>query len=239
MFLYVTGSDLMRRFRSDVYDPLEGFDATEPDSENLWKNADVYGYMTEAADLVARRTKQLVKAFAVPYLAGQAVVRLPASVLDILPGTISLSTGGTSLFSGNVNDAPYGVSDDYGQRTVFAPIALNVVGTPSRIIRDYAPRGSIRFVPVPQVADTLLFTAIVTISYPFTDGTEPLPFTEMPDISIMLDYMKHLAYLKQDADVLDERKSNYYLGLAESKLVDRELELRRIRHPVSIVRGSF
>ena len=239
MFLYATASELARQFRSDVYDPLEGFNASEPDSENLWKNSDVYFYMTEAADAVARRTKQLTKHFSIAYAAGQAVVRISSSVLDIFNSSVSLTNGMTRLFSANINGDPYGVSDDYGNRTMFAPLALDVTGTPSRFIRDYEVKGNLRLLPIPEVADTLNFAATVTIAAPFLDGSEPMPFTEMPDISLMLKYMKGMAYLKQDADTLDERRSQYWFAEYERAVLERELEIRRIRHPVSIVRSCW
>lgn len=218
-----TTDDLNLRFRSDVTDPLEGVSTADPDSENLWTNWEVYEYMTDAADAVARGTKGLYKIINLAVIAGINKVSLPLYVLDIR--TARLLTAGRQLFPLNQNQAMRGISWDYGLQLQNG--TLSAKGTPRNFVRD-RERKALFLTPQPTVADTLELQCSVTISVPLMCGM-PLPFTELPDVTLMLNYMKFLAYAKQDADVIDLKRSGSFKALFDDAIIDRELDIRQQR----------
>ena len=204
-----TTDDMLDTFRREVADPLEGVDASAPDSENLWKNAEILGYMTEAADAVARDTKSLYRTLVIPIDAGEATAPIPRAVLDIKLAT--LSDGREVAPSNQHEQAP----------------RFTGRGRPQTFTRE-RERGVLTLAPAPLVADTLTLECSVTLSTPLLCGM-PLPFREWPDQRLMLHFMKYLAYAKHDADTLDLTRSEAFLQLYQAGVRDREVEVRRER----------
>lgn len=219
----LTTDDLIQRFRSDVFDPLEGVDANTPDSENLWKNWEIYEYMSEAADAVARGTLGLYKTLVLPIVVAQNIVPLPLYVLQIRGAW--LTTAARSLDPMNALEAGRYIRDDYGLQVTGG--YRTMTGRPRMFIRDRV-RKALVLVPIPAEADTLELQCSVTLSTPLLPGM-PLPFMELPDQRLMLLYMKYLAYAKQDADTADLARSNTFEQQFNHDVEEREVELRKQR----------
>ncbi len=226
-----TTDELNARFRLDVADPLEGVDDDHPDSECLWSNDEIYAYMTEAADAVARDTKGLYKLYELAVTAGESKVVLPRPLLELR--LARLVNQNRIVFDANQNEIAYGTYVcDYGHW--FTSAAFNVNGVPGAFARDRIKKVLV-FDRIPTKNDTLECQAIVTIATPLLCGM-PLPFLERPDIRLMLLYMKHLAYAKQDADTLDLSRSDNFLERYKSEASEREVVLRRQRRKPSVIR---
>lgn len=233
MILPKTTDDLLKRFRSDVADPLEGVDDQDPDSENLWKTWELLEYMTEAADAVARKTNSIYKTFDLAVTANSNEIALPATILDIrLARLLTQNVVLDDLAQNRMRD---GGCWDYG--TFLQNGTFTAKGRPRNYVRDRERRVLV-LVPIPTLDDTLELQCTVTISTDLLCGM-PLPFRELPDVTLMLHYMKYLAYAKQDADTLDMSRSNEFLQLFTSGSVDREVDLRQQRRTPSTVRMEW
>jgi hypothetical protein len=226
-----TTDELNARFRLDVADPLEGVDDTEADSESLWKEHEIYDYMTEAADAVARDTRGLYKLLELPVSAGESKVVLPRSVLELR--LARLVGQNRIVFDANQNDIAYGARVcDYGE---WLPLSgFNATGTPRMYARDRVKKALV-LSPVPTQDDTLECQCVVTLATPLLCGM-PLPFLERPDIRLMLHFMKYLAYAKQDADTLDLARSESFKSRYDAEATEREVTLRRQRRMPSPIR---
>ena len=229
-----TTDELAVLFRQDVDDPLEGVDAAHPDSENLWSNANIYRYMTEACDATARKTKVLNKVATWAFAAGDEVVPLPRHVLHVQ--SVRLASNNRELSPRNINEMPdIGLVRDYGlQPSGFSPV-FNASGNPRVFIRDYDNR-ALRLVPTPAAADSIIVQCWITIAVPMTAGMM-LPFMEVPDQALLLTYMKYLAYRKQDADTLDLQRSDAFKAEWELESSKREVEVSNIRRRPGVIRA--
>lgn len=223
--MFSTTDELNTKFRYEVRDKLEGLDdGSEPDSENLWKEDEIYSYMTEAADAVARGLKSLYKIIELPVVEDEIVVKLPSHVLDIrfarlLSRNVEVKLTSQADLTRGCVVRDYGVWLNGG--------FLRARGTPQYMCRD-RERKALVLAPTPTVDDTLEIQCAVTLSTPLMCGM-PLPFFELPDQRLMLHYMKYLAYAKPDADTLDLQKSESFLAKFNNDVVDRESEVRRER----------
>jgi hypothetical protein len=234
--LPLTAAQMLAIFRAEVSDLQEGVSSSEPDSENLWKDAEIYRYMYEAEAKVARKTGLLQHVFTLPVVANVATINLPSWVLDI--NHCRLTSNGRELFEMNSNEAaPH--EDDYGHYGSVNPL-FDQTGAPQRYIRDYDGGGKrLRLWPTPVEADTLTISAKTLPRRPIlTDGTgaEVLSFTDPDDIRLMLHWMKHLAYQKQDADTFDKDASARYRAYFDAGATERDGENARVRRRVGTVR---
>lgn len=233
--LAVTSDDLNGLFRQEVADVIRD-DATDPvDADRLWKDVEVYSYMTEAADAVARETLGLYKLVQVPVRAGVQAYTLPLYVLEIR--NVRLISAGRTLCQHNINE--YGVigDDDYGQQVVGSANVFTVRGTPTQYMRDYDTR-AIRLIPIPTVDDTLELQCAVTIPAPLSAGMA-MPFRESVDQRLMLLKMKALAYAKHDIDTFDTARSEAFAAEFETKAAARKAELLNYRRKPGVVRMEW
>lgn len=227
-----TTDELMADFREDVADPLEGIDASHPDSDSLWSNAVIYRYMTDACDRVARDTKSLIKLATIAYEIGQSVIPLPRHILHI--HSARLASNNRKLEPYNIDDTSAMAISDYGIRANSFDQMFDSHGEPRVFVRDYDQRG-IRLAPIPQRADAIIAQCSMVPAVPFSAGMM-LPFLDRPDQLLILMYMKYLAYRKQDADTYDLKRSNEFKAEYDATVVDREQEIRNIRRTPGVVR---
>jgi hypothetical protein len=227
--LAVSTDDLLTIFRQEVVDPLEGISPQQPDSENLWKNAEILTYMTEAADAVARDVEGLYKILQLPVQANVQFVPLPRNVLHIREAR--LLTAQRRLRPKNANQVTQLPVDDYGMH--LNSDFWTSTGVPNYFVRDYDRRGLL-LAPIPSAVDTLELQCTTTLGAPLVAGM-PLPFFEVPEQRLMLLYMKHLAYAKQDADTLDLKRSVDFKKQYDDRVVDRKELLESYRRTPGLV----
>lgn len=230
-----TTDELLSDFREDVADPLEGIDASHPDSDSLWSNAVIYRYMTDACDRLARDTKSLIKLATLAFEIGQSLISLPRHILHV--HSARLSSNNRELKPHNVDDTSAMAISDYGIRASSFSQLFDTHGEPRVFVRDYDQRG-IRLAPIPQRADAIIAQCSMVPAVPLSAGMM-LPFLERPDQHLILLYMKYLAYRKQDADTYDLKRSSEFKAEYDATVLDREQEIRNIRRTPGVVRPDL
>lgn len=230
----ITVDDLIGRFRREVDDTIRGT-GEDAGTDALWKADEVLWYLNEAVTMTATETRGLIKTFDVSFNATDEYVRLPSSgVLDISRVYLN-GTGGGDLteFSLVEGAAKY---SDYGELDINASNWPTTTGTPRRYNRELKP-GYLRLFPIPVNAGTLTVTA--TLDTFEVDYGMVMPFDHPKDLRLVLAWMKHLAYGKQDADTYDAGKSQSYENWFDKHALDRRAEVERIRRPVGTTRFQW
>lgn len=222
--LAATADALITIFRREVDDlPAAGYTGSDgSDGDCLWKDAELYTYMTEAADAVASDGLVLSKIVTLAFDAGAETIPLPASVLHI--NSARLVSTNQVLRELNTNEAAQLTTTDYG---VVRHELFESSGTPKNYTRDYDKR-ALRLTPTPEAADSLELQCTVTLAAPMACGA-PIPFTAVKDQRLMLLYMKYLAYDKHDAETFDRNKSASYKAQFDALVLRRQSELRSQR----------
>lgn len=225
--IYLTSTDLARRFRSDVNDLKT--DVNGGDFGCLWKDEEIYDYMTDAADAVATVVGTLYKTLQLPYAAGDATVRLPRYVLEIR--SARLVNHNQPIEHQNLN-ALGTVRDDYGL-SITGTSLFGSQGRPEAFVRDF-DRQALRFVPTPNEADVLEIQCTTTPTLAM-EADVPLPFTDRKDQLLMLLKMKALAYRKHDAETEDLTRARSNEEQFEYYALERESQLRRNRRAPGVI----
>ena len=219
--IYLTSTDLAKRFRSDVNDLKT--DVNGGDFGCLWKDEEIYDYMTDAADAVATIVGTLYKTIQLPYAAGDATVRLPRYVLEIR--TARLVNRNQPIEHRNIN-ALGTLRDDYGL-SITGTSLFGAQGRPESFVRDF-DRQALRFVPTPNEADVLEIQCTTTPTLAM-EADVPLPFVDRKDQLLMLLKMKALAYRKHDAETEDLTRAKENDAQFAFHSEERESQLRRNR----------
>lgn len=231
--LATTTDELAARFRSDVDDLVT--DVNGSDFGCLWKNADVYAYMTAACDRLAKDTEALYKTLLLPVRTGEAVVRCPTYVTDIR--SARLVQRNQSVCAANTNSGDYGFTRDYGIAHHGAPAMFDSSGIPEVFIRDYEKK-ALRLVPIPSEDDTLEVQCATTLSLP-QEACMPLPFMDTGEQILLLEYMKYLAYRKHDAETENLVRSESHKATYDRDVLDRKYELQRYRRRPPVMRMGY
>lgn len=184
-------------FRTDVVDTARPY---------LWSDDEVWRYAADAQRQFVRLTggvsDVLSDATAVGIVAGEAWADLHPSILRIMAATRRSDHKPIELI--NSTDLGKMRSSDYGQ---IKALILDELEGPVRYGVIGLQRNKIRWVQVPLV-DDIVDLHVYRTALTIIDG----PDQEIADIDEehhlrLLDWMKHLAYKKQDVDTYDPRRS--------------------------------
>ena len=230
-----TSDGLLLTFRYEVDDAV-GY-LTSGDGASLWKDSEIYGYMTEALDALLKDTDHKYRVLSLPVVAGDPLVALPRRVLKIREAR--LVTADRSIRALNANAPGLVMSTmDYGMGTPEAVTSMFTnTGTPTVYVRDY-DTGYLRLVPIPIVNDTMEIQCTVTIGEMLVAKVE-LPTRDMEDLRLVLHYMKGLAYDKQDAETVDPTKAGRYMAMYKAGANERSVRLRSYRRSPGVVRMNW
>lgn len=232
--LAYTSDDLAKLFRAEVGDSIT--DTQGRDNDRLWKDWEVYSYMTEAVSAVMSRTDTRQKLMELPVIRGQRDVRCPSYIEEIR--SIARKSDGARLTSYGANAESFGCRDDYGMATNgWSDLNGTASGPIDSYVRDYAS-GFLRLVQIPNRDDTLLVQCVVKLSVPLECGM-PLPILDVEDQRLALEYMKARAYRKHDAETEDLRRAVSAEQWFETKVEERKSHLRNIRRPPGVVRMNW
>lgn len=228
-----TVDQLIADFRRDVFDHGTVDEDSDVVVDYLWSDDDVLRYINQACAQLASDTLALRRRFTLSVASGQALVRFPYD--EIIDGLqVSFAVPGVGrrrvLHQFNMEEGIY--VDDYGLE-IYAIPDYDAVGFPTHYSRDF-DNSFLRLWRVPDVAGTLEAYAIVLPSelYPGM----PLPFSAMQDLHLLMLWIKHLAYAKQDADTLDLQRSNDFAAQYRAMALDRRSEIDRIRRDGGVMR---
>lgn len=225
--------ELARVFRSEVSDEVTDQDGS--DYGCLWKDWEVYGYMTEACDAVATRTDTSYRTIHLTFAAGDETVRLPPYLLEIREVRHLERDAKLDLL--NANSPSFGEIDDYGAPRGRYSGLFGQTGRLRAVVRDY-DASALRLVPTPQDAGTLEIQGTVTLAMPLAAGM-PLPFQDVKDQRLVLDYMKAQAYLKQDAETEDLTRASLFDARFRDGVEARKVQLRNVRRAPPTVRMNW
>lgn len=232
--LAFTTDDFNKVFRAEVGDSI--VDVNGSDEDRLWKDWEVYGYMTEAISRVMSETATTMRLIELPVLQGQREVRCPFYIEEIR--LITRKSDNRKVEPYNTNEGGYGVRHDYGLRIDGQDMLLNTEqGQPRGFVRDYMP-GFLHLIPVPSENDTLVVQCEVKLSMPLEAGM-PLPLAEIEDQRLALEWMKARAYRKHDAETEDLVRANSAETWFKAEVINRAAKLRNNRRKPGVVRMEW
>ena len=226
-----TAGDLATIVRSDLDDKK----SSSSDVDCLWKDDDLYRYMTSIADKLAKKTASLYRTIELDVIADEPLVELPAYVQEIR--SVKLVDGGRSLDQRNANETFDGITTDYGRISATFADAFDTTGEPDCFVRDY-DEGALRLVPIPTDDDTLEIQCTVTIEALFESDTV-LPFTDAEEQELLLTVMKWKAYEKNDAETEDLVRADRFKKQFEDGLKEYGVALRNKRRAPGLVRCNW
>lgn len=227
---------LIEDFRSDVADRAD-VDANGNARDTLWSDADVLRYANSAQTRLAADLLSVRKNFTITLEAGKANYRTPYVLKEIVRARMTYPSTGTTgklLDPFDLNDGF--VEDDYGI-TYFTTRDLETrTGQPRYYTRDYDP-AFLRLYPIPDDAGVLYVNASVEPQtlYPGM----PLFFESREDIDLLLQWMKNLAYRKQDADVLDLTRADGFKREYLQAMPRRKADVDRDTRDGGVIRSNW
>jgi hypothetical protein len=181
----VNSTDLYEAFRSDVSDEAAPY---------LWADAEVFRYMNDAYRMFVRKTGGVADftsaATQIPVVAGDPVGALDPSVLRVMNAYLVSNNTPLTILNGPGAAPP---TSRAGQ------VRAMVIGE---------QRHAVRWTAIPAADDTVQLS-VYRLPLRFITG-DAQAFTDVDeDHHIhLLDWMKHLAYRKQDAEAFDRAKSD-------------------------------
>jgi hypothetical protein len=232
--LAFTTDDLAKIFRAEVGDEIT--DVEGRDEDRLWKQWEVFVYMTEAINAVLDRTDVKQKVIELPVIKGQRDVRCPSYITEIR--SITRVSDGYHVDQLNANSLMFGIHDDYGlQARGYSELNGTATGRADVFVRDYIP-GFLRLVSIPAEDDVLRVQCVVKLSVPLECGM-PLPIGDIEDQRLALEYMKARAYRKHDAETEDLVRATSAERWFEAKVEERKSKLRNNRRSPGAVRMEW
>ena len=214
----MTPSELQDAFRSAV-DDLE--------TPYLWTDSDIYRYMTAAQEQFCRLTDGISDnssvATVVQVTTGELTAPLHRSVKKVRAATLVSTGRGIDLL--NYEDLTTRRTSDYGSSLVFSlparpgPVTAMVLGM---------EENTVRWLNTPIEDDEV---SLLIYRLPLADVTEESQALEIDSRhhEYLIDWMRHRAHLKQDAETFDKGRSDaakaYFVDYCEQ--VRREQALAR------------
>lgn len=226
-----TVDDLIADFRSDVYD-REDVDAAGNPRDTLWSPADVLRYANFAQSQWAVDTLYVRRNLTLAVTAGKASYYTGADLIEVVRATFATSPSerGRKLAVFNLGDGA--LEDDYGTLFYTDLDLEHRQGVPRGVTLDHTPN-CVRLYPIPATDGFLSLN--ITIYPPQLQLGMPLPSQNTRDIYLLLLWMKHLAYRKQDADVLDLSRADAYRNEYQNEMIERKYELDRERRNGGVI----
>lgn len=232
-----TADELKDRFRSEV-DDLEG-GAQEDDY--LWSDDEIYEYMDLAQRKFVRKTEVLRKTYpfnttdddgveltALTFTASGATgfLNIHPKIIRVLSARMQNDSHSEPLEIIDFQRLNAGFyDDDYGW--LFTRDWQARTGNARYLITNMQ-EDMVRLVPIPTQDDTVELMIKHLPLYEVECGSD-LEVSESEDHLIMLSYMKHRAFLKQDADIYDKDLSDKFLALFNAEADERRREVGRLR----------
>ncbi len=218
---------LLSRFRSDMDDQ---------EAPYLWSDDEVNEYFDEAQEVLAEEADLLRDSITLAFTADEPRVVLPPYVTRVRQVNID---GGKRLrlynyeeWEANREEKDYGVwvqTDDWETDTA---------ETPDNVITDEVVN-KLRLHPIPTTDGTLRLRVFRGPRSSMADGADP-ELVNRQQQSALLNYARHLAYLKHDSETYNPQLAEEQLAIYESKrsdLVSRAQ--RRSRRASTVAYGGI
>lgn len=212
-------------FRSDIVDEALPY---------LWSEEDVYRYMDAAYRMFVRLTGGISDftsdATVVDVVAGEAVADLHPSILRIMSANKLSDERDLTII--NMVDEATTQSDDYFQ--LLRSIRSTQTGAVRKMVIG-AEQDKARWVSVPEVDDTVNLHIYRLPLTHITDDSHLMGDIKEDHHTYLLDWMKHLAYKKQDAETFDKSKSDESEATFVKYCAQAKAEWERYKHKTRVV----
>lgn len=216
---------LYATFRSDIVDEALPY---------LWSDDDVFRYMDAAYRMFVRLTGGISdftsEATVVSIVTGEAIADLHPSILRIMSAN-KLSDEQDLTIINMVAEATT-QSDDYFQ--LLRSIRSTQTGAVRKMIIG-AEQDKARWVSVPEADDTVNLHIYRMPLTHITDGSHAMGDIKEDHHTYLLDWMKHLAYKKQDAETFDKSKSDECEAAFTKYCAQAKAEWERYKHKTRVV----
>lgn len=221
----MNSTELVTAWREDVRDTEQPY---------LWSDEEALRYAAAAYSMFVRLTGGVADftsdACAVDIVAGEATAELHPSILRIMSATRRSDTQPIDVI--NPTDLNKMRSSDYGQ---MKRIVMDTRTGPVRYMVHGLQRGMVRWVQVPEVNDVCDLHIYRLPLVGITDFDQDLVDVDEEHHIHLLDWMKHLAYKKQDADAFDPQASAVGKTLFETYCTFVKAEWERYKHKTRVV----
>lgn len=221
----MNSNDLYDAFREDIVDTALPY---------LWLEDEAYRYMDAAYRMFVRLTGGISDftsdATSVTITAGEANSDIHPSILRIM-SAFKLSDE-QDLTIINMVDNLTTESDDYFQlmrsirSTATGPVRKMIIG---------AEQNKARWINVPEVDDEVSMHIYRLPLTHVTDGNHTLSEVSADHHIYLLDWMKHLAYKKQDSETFDKSKSDECEVNFRNYCAQVKAEWERYKHKTRVV----
>lgn len=221
----MNSTGLYDAFRSDVVDEVGPF---------LWTEDDVYRYMGDAYGMFVRLTGGVPDftsdATAVQIVSGEPVADIHHSIMRIMSATRRSDSKPIDII--NPTDVGKMRASDYGQTK---SIVMDTRSGPVRYMVIGMERDKVRWVQVPEYDDVADLQIYRMPLLPVTGADQELVDVAEEHRIHLLDWMKHLAYKKQDADTFDAQASAKGKADFEAYCAFVKAEWERYKHKTRVV----
>lgn len=223
----INSQELFDTFREDIVDVALPY---------LWTNAEVVRYADAAYRMFVRLTGGIPDftsdATRIAITTGEDVVEYDTSILRIKEASLASDASDVAVI--NHPDARNLFSDytEYGQYT-----SLSRKNTPGRVryIVTGMERHKAKLIQIPEVDDELQLVIYRLPLNHIVDGAYTLSEVDEDHHLYLLDWMKHLAYAKQDAETFDKVKSKEFGDKFSNYCLLSKAEWEREKHKTRVV----
>lgn len=220
--------ELYDQFRSDMQDEEQDF---------LWTDVELFRYMNESYRMFVRLMGGIADftsdLCAVPIVAGEQIGAYDKRILRIREAY--RASDGAEITVINETDIPLARKVDYGQ---IKPIYLDTTPGPVRYMVIGSQRGACKWVQKPLVNDTANIHVYRLPLTTITEDTAPdFDFDEIGEEHVfsLVYWMRHLGYLKSDAECFDKGQSDMFEGKFREYCQQAKAEWERQKHKTRIV----
>lgn len=221
----MTSDELYDLFRKDVVDTVQPY---------LWSDDEVYAYMNDAYYMFVRMTGGISDftsaACTVAAVANQPVANINPAILVIRQA--SLDPSGDAVRVINAQDMERLSDEDYG---VLRQINTSVSKGRVRYMVMGMEQGKVRWVNTPDVNYTVKLIIDRLPLTTITDGGQQFEGVNAHHHFHFLQWMRHLAYGKQDAETFDKTRSGAEKQMFEQYCYLAKMEKDRYKHKVRVV----
>lgn len=216
---------LVETFRSEIVDTTKPY---------LWSDTEVLRYANEAYRMFVRLTGGISDftsdACTVDIVAGEPLADLHPSVMRVMSATRRSDTHPLQIL--NSTDLSKMRSSDYGQ---MKQLVMDDKTGPVRYMMLGMQRGVVRWIQVPEVADTVDLHVYRLPLDQITDFGQELSEVDEDHHFKLVDWMKHLAYKKPDLDGFNPKGSEQCKRDFENYCAFVRAEWERYKHKTRVV----
>ncbi len=216
--------ELIEAFREDIVDTAKPY---------LWTDAEVIRY----ADAAYRQFIRLIGGIAditsdatvIDITLGENLATVHPSVLRIMSATLRSDSSNLRIVNGvegTVVDKDYGLVVRSWRKKLEGPVTTLIHGM---------ERGKVALLNCPVADDTIDMHIYRTALVRIVDEGHPLDEVDMDHRIYLLDWMKHLAYKKQDSETFDKSKSDECEDNFRKYCAQVKAEHERYKHKTRVV----